>query len=737
MHSSSRALLLVIAVFANIYLSPLASSLEQDQAPAFEIEEIIITAQKREQNLQDIPIAISVLTEKQLLQQGVSSLGDLVGGTISSLNINPYGAATSTLSLAIRGNGPGDVASPSRDTNVAVYLDEIYLGRAQGLDFELAELKRIEVLRGPQGTLYGRNATAGAVNLISKRPSGEFGIRQRFGVGSDDLRSSNTHIDLPQWAGISSKIDYLHTERDGWVNNTAPGESDYNAFDKQGLRISIDMAASDDLTIGYTYNETDTETTQLYYQFYRDFGDSFGDEGARQSQTRFPIAPLEPTRVEQQVHSINLDWNLSDTLRFVSLSSYRELDDKTRNNWAGAIYFNGVIEQIDVEQEQFSQEFRLQGSQHRLEWVTGIYHYEEKTNEELQQLFSLDIFGIIDGIPLSPITPPNNFDLFTGEFVPLSIVDTELESTAIYGQATWTPPILNDQLEVTVGVRHSRENKSGNRVSGGRIPFTVPFDHQTDPAVTLNYRWADNLSTYIKWSSAYRSGGVNSRAPQLTPFREEEVETVEAGMKIKTWDNRLSLNTALFKTDYDHMFIDIIDPNDFTIGDTINAANTVTVEGAEIDLAIAPIRGLIIGLSYTYLDGDIPPQPNPLNANALEDFLLTQTPEHSGALTLDYELPRFSFGTLTGHINIVSSSDYNHWPSGGPGHLDGYYLINARIELKDISLYGDYGRLSFSLWGKNIADEEYVISSFNFEGGGIIHAFGDPRTIGIEMKYEY
>ena len=122
----------------------------------------------------------------------------------------------------------------------------------------------------------------------------------------------------------------------------------------------------------------------------------------------------------------------------------------------------------------------------------------------------------------------------------------------------------------------------------------------------------------------------------------------------------------------------------------------------------------------------------------MEDFLITQTPEHAGAVTVDYDFPRYSFGVLSGHLEVISSSEYNHWASGGKGHPDGYTLINVRLELAEIVLSaGDYGQLSFSVWGKNIADEEYVVSAFNIEGTASIHAYGEPRSAGVGVRYEY
>ena len=697
------------------------------------LEEVIVTAQKRQQSLQEVPIAISVLTNTQLNAKGISSLGDLMNGTLSSLHMQPYANAPSTLVVAIRGNGPGDVGQTTRDSSVAIYLDDVYLARSQALDFELSEIDRIEVLKGPQGTLYGRNATSGAINILTKQPTGEFGLRQRITYGRFNQKESVTHLDLPNLSNFSAKIDLLYGERDGWINNTASGQADFNEIKKHGIRFATNYNA-DDLVLSYSYSNNQTEMSQNYYQFYRDFLGVFGNEENRESKTRLPITPLKPSESEQLLHSITVDYELNENLQIKSISSYRELENEDQTNFGGTLYFNGFNDRVDVEQNQFSQEIRIIGDSSRFNWIVGLYYFDEAIDETIAQLFTLDIFGLINPQPLTPIVPPTSFDVFSGEVIDPREVVSQLESISVYGQIQYTLPFFSDRLNTTIGLRHTDEEKQGKQTLGGVASYKLE-DNRVDPSFTLAYI-DDNLNIYGKWSRAFRSGGVNVRSPNLIPFDLEEVDTAEIGAKYVNTDQTFSLNIAVFKTDYDGMFIDVFDPDDLSISDTINAVNKVEVDGFELELNLIPLDGLTTNISYTYLDGEMPLQPNSLSTtNQLEAFNITQTPKHAGTLSLNYQFQPIAIGVLSANLEIVSRSQYHHFPSGGKARPDGYTLINGRVELSDIALRN--GDLKISIWGKNLEDKEYIVSSFHFDGASTIQAFGDPRTFGLDLRYEF
>ena len=735
---NSTKSLSVLYTLPSIMLAFLPSHNASSEQQTHALQEITVTAQKREQSLQDTPIAISVLNDLQLDAQGITGLGALGLGAVPSLRIKPLGNTPSNLVMVLRGNGPFDASEVTREGSVAIYLDDVYLGRSQGLGMELADLERIEVLRGPQGTLFGRNAIGGAVSLISKKPTGDWGFKQTLGVGRYNEFRSVTRINLPEFSNLSAKLDYIQSERDGWVNNTAPGESDYSAYDKSGGRLSLHWQPSEALSVDYIYDQSDVETTQNYFQFYKDNIGLFGAELDRKTTTRLPVTSLKPTITDHRGHALTVNWQLSESLKLRSISSHRDLDEDAHNNYAGVLYFNGLIDASIMSQQISTQEFQLLGTHDRLEWVTGLYYLQEEVSKTLQDSFSLDIFGLITGTPLSPIIPTTTFDaLSTGANLPARIINADSESRAAYAQATWTPNVLGDKLQLTLGGRYTEDEKQATRLENGIDQSDQDSEH-FDVSITANYQWNDSMSSYAKWATAYKAGGVNSRSASFMPFDEELAKTVEFGFKSEFWDNKARLNMALFWTNYEDLQLDFTDPVIVTLTETINAANKVEVDGAEIDLVIAPINRLKLGLSYTYLSTDMPLQPNPLAGGALKEFFVPLAPNHAGALTLDYQFAPWRYGTLAAHFDITSTDHYAQTPFGEQ-RTDSYTLFNGRLSLLNIDMGNNMGNLAMSIWGKNITDEEYIISAFPVgePAVSIGQAFGDPRTFGMDLTVSF
>ena len=374
------------------------------------------------------------------------------------------------------------------------------------------------------------------------------------------------------------------------------------------------------------------------------------------------------------------------------------------------------------------------GTTDQVEWLFGLYYFNEDVDQALIDLHTLDSWGCITGVPNTPIEPQDSIcvpDGAGGSFTIPAIprfVEMDSRSMAAYTQATWTPSILNDRLHLTAGVRYTEDKKEGVRLFGADVtPFDLETDN-TDPVLTAHFDWTEDVSTYIKWSSAYKAGGVNARSSTATfkPYDPEEVSTVEFGLKAEAFDHRLRLNTTIFRTTYDDMQFDFPDPNLIGNSLTVNAEKTVEIEGVEVDLALVPVAGLVLGLNYTYLDGDIPLQPNPVDPTQLDKFLLSHTPKHSGALTIDYTQP-VGWGTLVAHLDVYSTGQFNYTSVGQ--RQDSYTLVNARLTLADLNLSETWA-MRISAWGKNLTDEEYVVNGFPVGGAAITQAFGDPRMSG-------
>ena len=688
------------------------------------LEEIIVTAQKRQQSLQETPIAISVISVEQLQRQGISNLGSLISGQIPFLQITPYGSTPSNLAIGIRGNAPRDSSEVTREASVGVYLDGVYMARSQGLDMELVDLQRIEVLRGPQGSLFGRNAVGGAVSLISKKPRGQFGVNQTLTVGRFDELRSVTRINFDQFSAVKTKLDYIHAERDGWVNNTAPGQSDYTEYKKDGGRFSLNWQANKQLMVDYSYDQSEVETAQNYYQLYIDRIGIFGEERKRLTESRQPATPLSPTIIEQKGHALTLTWQQSDALIIKSISGYRELQEDNDNNYNGVVYFNGFSETSLLDQNQYSQELQFIGSINQFEWVTGLYYLKEDVDKTLVSRFTLDIFGNF-GPPLSAISPPITLTP--------RVVNAEAESQAVYGQLTWA---LSEQLDLTLGTRYTEDTRFATRFETALQVSDQKSDH-IDSKVTLNYHWSDNLATYMQWSTAYKAGGVNTRSASFTPFTEEEAKTVEIGLKSEFWQQRARLNLALFSSDYSDLQLDFSDPTQVGVVETINISKPVDVKGLELELTVSPIASLVMGLSYTYLDSHMPLQASPFDSSPTQ-FFVSLAPKHAGAMTLDYQFTPTDFGVLIAHLDLTSTDHFSFAPFGEQ-RLDAYTLINGRVTLADINLGNRSGALRASLWGKNLADEEYIADAFAVGDPAvtIANAYGDPRTLGIEFVYVF
>ncbi|MEJ2417474.1 MAG: TonB-dependent receptor [Exilibacterium sp.] len=737
-HSGSTTSVLGALSVMSVMTGPWAVAATNPNGPTTTLEEITVTAQKREQPLQEAPVAISVLSEAQLAEQGVTSLAHLIDGSISSLRVQKFPDDPSILAIAIRGNGPGDIIQTTREGSVAVYLDDIYLGRAQGMMAEVADLQQVEVLRGPQGTLFGRNATGGAISLVSKKPSGEFGIQQTVGIGRYNEVRSATHIDLPEWNTVKTKFSYLHSERDGWFKNTAEGEPDFNAYDNDSARISLDWQVNDATRLGYSYDRSDLEVTQSYYQIDEDIGGAFNNEPDRVTRSRRDMNAIEPTHSRHDGHALTLSVDLSEHLSFKSLSSYRNLDNDARHNYGGAFYFNGFILQQDTDQEQTSQELRLVGDYDRFDFVAGLYYYREDSDTDIRNLFSYDQ-GFAGNTP-GPIEPPTTVNLFDGQAVPPTNMVAKLTSKAIYGQATWTPPIGDDKLKLTLGFRKTDDDKSGRRSAGGFVNTFAQKATPFNPTMIVDYDWSEAVSTYAKWSSAFRGGGVNVFSRNLTPFSEETIKTAELGLKSEFWDRRVRLNLAVFQSEYDDIIVDVYAPDDINkqFTESINAANKVGIDGAEVDVTVVPIAGLVLGLNYTYLDGDMPLQPNPLDEGGEQvKFNIAQTPKHAGAMTIDYTLQPLFAGTPTVHFDISSTDEFHYFPTNSD-ITDTYTLMNARLSLKDIALgTGERSHLAASLWVNNITDEEYAAFALSLERAARIKTYGTPRTYGLDVTYTF
>ena len=514
--------------------------------------------------------------------------------------------------------------------------------------------------------------------------------------------------------------------------------------------------------------------------------------GSALDETRFP-SYLLPTLVDIKGHTLHFNWQLSENMSLRSITSYRELDQQLRNNYAGAfgLFANGGIDGDRLDQEQFSQEFQILGNafEGRFEYIAGIYYYRERIEEKQGNFFTSVNFAEISPTALAEVIfdrPAGEGligqDPATGMFFPIprtpltalpepvlldptgdpvfARVKADADTRAIFGQGTWA---FNDRLELTIGLRYTEDERDVNRfvynpnnfdavaeeayysergIDSLRTGTRNVEDEHVDYSVAVAYEWQEDVSVYARFATGYKAGGVSRRSRPLITYDDETIETVELGLKGRFWEQRVSANIAVFSSEYEDKQTAINDENPrASVADPIifNAEGTVDISGLEMEWSVVPLEGLLLRLDYNYLDWDFPRQMDQDGFDADDDpdrFVLEHAPRHAGTFSVDYTFQPFSFGTLVLHFDWNSSDDYFY----APRHFlrtDGRDVLNARITLREIPI--GFGQLQIALWGKNINDELYPLVSQDQTriAGTVSDAYARPQLYGLDVTWEY
>src|SRR5690606_29847275 len=484
------------------------------------LEEIIVTAQKREEAIQDVPVAISAFSADNLESQGVHSLLDLQGGKVPSLAVMSFAGRPGLLTMSIRGVSEADATQLAIERPLALYVDGVYMSRTNMQDTELLTLERIEVLRGPQGTLFGRNAEGGAVSIITQKPRGEFGIRQELEASTLDDNRAKTILDLPAVGGLSSRLVYVKHHNAGWTGNPDPQTEDFGYSDKDGYRLALQYQGVDDVLVDYAYDNSQVDYNTSYYTMYGKgsvYNSTFGvvipnpnpraiDDG-RQEQawvgTRYPMSSNDSSG-----HTLNIEWFINDTLTFKSISGYREFTEASFANDSGSqavqpagggAFLAGITASSLTEADQWSQEFQLIGETDTIDWQVGVLYFHEDGYYQDYTAFTLRYPTLASApVPFALDTPIAR------------TLNVDTDSYGAYAQATWTPEILDSRLHLTAGAHYSNDDKFVERNFPDGLT-TNPKESRFDPAVTVAYDFLDELSGYLRWGTAYRGGGAAMR----------------------------------------------------------------------------------------------------------------------------------------------------------------------------------------------------------------------------------
>ncbi|MBW2939901.1 TonB-dependent receptor [Zhongshania aquimaris] len=725
------------------------------------LEEILVTAQKRAEGLQDIPIAISAISGDEIKDLGVER-SDQLGSVVPGLTTSATIGGGSIVNLQIRSVGGGDILA-GVESRVGQYFDGVYYGSTVGSMSGLVDLERVEVLRGPQGTLYGRNNTGGAVNYISKKPSGEFHVKQQFTIANFGERRSITSVETPIVENLAARISYAHEEQEAYEKNNSPipeiADIDIGSFDNDTVRAALRWTPSDTFIADYIFDYTDQTTAPHPGQLLAVGPNSpffqATNSGAIQSgASRLTPSPGTGFRVdtESQGHSLTLAIDIGDaTLK--SITAIRETDVFNTGNERDGTVLNAFFTKSNESNtvDQFTQEITLTGDvSDRWSYIAGIFYYDASTDSK-EVLYQADTEN-------GPVDMTN----FPGDLKTTSRVQ-DIKSLAVYGQTTVTPPVLNDQLDITLGLRWSDDEKTMNYYDPSIMSAGFTLANQlnvsdswnsVDPMITLDYRWNEDLSTFIKWSQSYNSGGFNQRARGFVTgnvplasvtFDEENLEAWELGLKSELMNNRVRLNAVAFFYDYSDQQVNgpIVQEGVNTSFSLINAGKS-EISGVEVEVSALLTDHLSVNANYAFLDSKFEDFPGAApGENTASMNTPAFSPKHSAYVGILYEFDPIEIGQLSYRLGadyrddmVGANAENDAGRISRRAVVESRTLVNTRLSLSEIDIGGGSGKIS--LWVNNIFDKDY--QTWITDVGALdlsLVTFSEPRSYGIDFTYEF
>jgi iron complex outermembrane recepter protein len=705
-----------------------------DAAAASTLDEIQVTARKREETLQDVPVAVTAFTPETLDKLNVQDLGDL-DAHVPNLTVYAARGSTSTVTAYIRGVGQSDPLW-GVDPGVGIYLDDVYIARPQGALLDVFDVERVEVLRGPQGTLYGKNTIGGAIKYISRGLPEETTGMASLTVGNHGQLDAKAAIGGSVGDGVlRGRLAVASLNRDGYGENLVTGD-DVSDKDIFAMRGQLGAYVNDDFNVQLAVDWID---------------DRSGVRGARMLAPN-PLAPAYPpladrydirsgmpnvNDTEMKGASLTANWRINDDWAFKYVVAKRESDTETNID-----FDTTPLTLVDVRafyrDQQVSNEFQLNfdgGGRHR--GVMGLY------------LFNGDAGGQVLNHFFNPLAPPAFTNPLYGDTQ--GVVNTK--SLALY--ADWTFD-LTDRLTLDVGARWTDEEKHAvalNRFYTD-LSYTVPwataanFDKTVSfsnlsPKVSLDYRISDAIMVYGLASRGFKSGGYNIRANTTAvprsgePFDDEVVDSFEVGTKMSLLDESLFLNLSAFHNRYKDIQLSVFTsytlPNGSTsfFGDFTNAGKG-TVNGFEVEYQWLPTEHWLISGNLAWLDAEYDEYIT-AGVNVADAQRFTNAPEFSGAINLEYRTPLANGGDFSARVGYSYQSEV--WPTTDLSPLirqEGYGLVSAG------AIWNIDDRWQLSLQGSNLTDKEYRTTGYNIASYGVLTGFyGPPRQYSLTARYSF
>ena len=725
-----------------VLVSPAAPAFSQEtaggepSARTTQLDAITVTARKREETLQDVPVAVTAFTAEALDKMGVEDIGDL-DTQVPNLTVYAARGSTSTITAYIRGIGQADPLW-GVDPGVGLYLDDVYIARPQGALLDVFDVERIEVLRGPQGTLYGKNTIGGAIKYVSRGLREETEGFASVTVGSFNRLDAKAAIGGAiggEGSGLRGRVAVASLNRDGYGDNTHTGQE---VSDKEinAARVQLGAYAGDDFDVQFALDWMD---------------DQSGVRGAKMLAAN-PLAAASPPLDDRydirsgmknindttmKGGSIAVNWRPSEDWALKYVLAKRESDTETNID-----FDTTPLPLVDVRafysDQQVSNELQANfDAGGRARGVMGVYWFDGDAGGQVLNYFW-------------------NPALATGLTNPL-FGDTQgyvnTRSLAVY--ADWTFD-LSDRLKLDVGARYTDEDKHAvalNRFytsnqyetswgTAANFDKTVNFKN-VSPKASLDYQFTADIMGYVSASRGFKSGGYNIRANTTSvprsgePFDDEQVDSYEIGSKMAFLDQRAFLNLAYFYNRYKDIQLSVFTsytlPNGSQsfFGDFTNAGKG-TVQGVEVEYQFLPSEHWLISGNLAWLDAQYDEFMSG-GVNIADSQYFTNAPEFSGALNVEWRTVLANGGDLSARVGYAYQSEV--WPTTDLSPLirqDGYGLLNAGVTWKASDAW------TFSLQGSNLTDEEYRTTGYNIAAYGVITGFyGPPREVSLSARYDF
>ena len=763
------------------------------------LEEVVVTARKTAESLQDTPISVTALSGDRLEDMGLSRITKLQNVTPNLVfqNTPAYSGAGNNAAVYIRGVGQKDFV-PTIDPGVGIYVDEVYLGRSAGAVLDMIDIQQVEILRGPQGTLFGKNTIGGAISITTTKPNEEFGGKVDIKVGTDERRNIRGVLNLPLSDTLFARGSFGSLQQDGYVFRPFDGKDLGNQDTLMG-RLALRWVPSDTFTADLSFDYYDDETNgppllitrvdgfpesataipggnfpfinNLFAGFSPDFG------GPNPIVCTFPNAPSacftsanavtgnntnlgtgpNYSEMENEAVSLTLTWDL-DAFTAKLITSYRSLDGEFANDRDGypqndgqpavpglPILVNPVTHYFDTfKQDQFSVELQLTGSaiEDRLSWVAGVYAFEE------------------DGENINPV-----------DFTTVSLQSGgyfDYSSEAVFAQATFD---FTEKLSATAGIRYTKEDRDYlpdqyiEEMPLGGLPFpcfnsdgstkicalgdrAVPYEtvnnsiSESTPMVSISYSFTDDVMLYGTYSEGFKVGGFTQRIfppePSLPAFGPEYVDSLEAGIKAELLDNSLRVNLAVYSADYSDLQILISEPS--RVGPYTTNAGDATIDGFELEINYLSQNGVLIDLAVGYTDAGYDSlNPDLFSGLRVSDpfvFISEWNTNLSVTKTFDTQV-----GEITPRLDWSWRSEF-YTNAGGlpfaPAWADP--LVQPDYSVVNMSARWESATsgLSVTVGVDNVADEEFsIFGDYQSTFGSTAQAFDRGRQYYLMLGYSF